>query len=142
MYFQRAILLTLFTPERFQEISAKIITLQRRDGLWSPGLLDNDAYALPEVSGSSFYVYGLAWGINHGLLDKATYRPVIDRAWAGLIANIYADGRLGSIQPVGAAPGAFTTSSSYVFGTGAFMLAGSEVVRLQALTMDRARKHN
>ena len=128
-----------FYTERFRQMSAKIITLQRRDGLWSPGLLNNDAYALPEVSGSSFYVYALAWGINHGLLDARSYRPAVDRAWAGLVANIYADGRLGSIQPVGAAPGDFIASSSYVFGTGAFMLAGSEVVRLPAA--GRARKH-
>jgi len=43
---------------------------------------------------------------------------------------VYEDGRLGSMQPIGAAPGAFTETSSYVYGTGAFMLAGSEVYRL------------
>ena len=129
-----------FYSERFRQMSARLLTLQRQDGLWSPGLLDKDAYALPEVSGSSFYVYGLAWGINHGLLDERAYRPATEHAWAGLVANIYADGRLGSIQPVGAAPGAFTASSSYVFGTGAFLLAGSEMVHLRASTTHRARK--
>ncbi len=94
-----------FYSERFRQMSARIVGLQRGDGLWSPGLLDNDAYALPEISGSSFYVYAFAWGINHGLLDARTYRPAVDHAWAGLVANIYADGRLGSILPVGAAPG-------------------------------------
>ena len=121
-----------FYLQRLKEMSAKIITLQRPDGLWSPGLLDTPAYPLPEVSGSSFFVYALAWGINHHQLDAKTYRPVVDKAWKGLIANIYADGRLGSIQPVGAAPGAFTAASSYAFGTGAFLMAGSEVARLPA----------
>jgi unsaturated rhamnogalacturonyl hydrolase len=121
-----------FFLERLHQMAAKIVTLQRPDGLWSPGLLDTPAYPLPEVSGSAFFVYAMAWGINHHQLDAKTYRPVIDRAWKGLIENIYADGRLGSIQPVGAAPGAFTAASSYAFGTGAFLMAGSEVAKLPA----------
>jgi unsaturated rhamnogalacturonyl hydrolase len=119
-----------FYVERFREMSQSIVPLERPDGLWSPGLLDTANYSLSEVSGSSFFVYALAWGINHHLLDEKTYRPVVDRAWKGLVDNVYADGRLGSIQPVGAAPGAFTAGSSYAFGTGAFMMAGSELLKL------------
>jgi unsaturated rhamnogalacturonyl hydrolase len=119
-----------FYVERLRQMSQRVVALERPDGLWSPGLLDTANYPLPEVSGSSFFVYALAWGINHRLLDEKTYRPVVDHAWKGLVENIYADGRLGSIQPVGAAPGAFTAGSSYVFGTGAFLMAGSEVVKL------------
>jgi unsaturated rhamnogalacturonyl hydrolase len=51
----------------------------------------------------------------------------VKKAWAGLLTHVYADGRLGSIQPVGAAPGAFTETSSYVYGVGAFLLVGSEL---------------
>lgn len=40
------------------------------------------------------------------------------------------DGRLGSIQPIGAAPGAYSPTSSYVYGVGAYLLAGSEVMEL------------
>jgi len=120
-----------FYVERLKEMSAKIITIQRPDGLWSPGLLDTPNYELPEVSGSAFFVYALAYGINHRQLDAKTYRPVVDKAWKSLVSNIYADGRLGSIQPVGAAPGAFSAGSSYAFGTGAFMMAGSEVAKLR-----------
>lgn len=120
-----------FYVERLKEMSAKIITIRRPDGLWSPGLLDTPNYDLSEVSGSAFFVYALAYGINHGQLDAKTYRPVVDKAWKALIGNIYADGRLGSIQPVGAAPGAFSAGSSYAFGTGAFMMAGSEVAKLK-----------
>jgi unsaturated rhamnogalacturonyl hydrolase len=119
-----------FYVERLREMSQRIVPLERPDGLWSPGLLDTANYSLPEVSGSSFFVYALAWGINHHLLDEKTYRPIVDRSWKGLVDNIYADGRLGSIQPVGAAPGAFTAGSSYAFGTGAFLMAGSEVLKL------------
>jgi rhamnogalacturonyl hydrolase YesR len=85
---------------------------------------------LPEVSGSAFFVYSLAWGVDHGLLDRAKYLPVVRKGWAGLVSHIYVDGRLGSIQPIGGAPGDFKPSSSYVYGVGAFLLAGSEAIRL------------
>jgi unsaturated rhamnogalacturonyl hydrolase len=117
---------------QFREMAATIATLQGRDGLWRPGLLDADAYPLPEVSGSSFFVYALAWGIDHHLLDRKTYLPVVKRGWRGLLSHVYEDGRLGSIQPIGAAPDAFQPTSSYVYGVGAFLLAGSELLTLEA----------
>ena len=123
-------------PERakyenqLREMAAEIASLQGSDGLWRPGLLDAAAYPLPEDSGSAFYVYALAWGVDHGVLDRKRYLPVIEKGWAGLIGHIYADGRIGCIQPIGAAPGDYTATASYVFGTGAFLLAGSEVDRL------------
>jgi len=116
--------------EMFREMAEEIASIQSADGLWRPGLLNPAAYKLPEVSGSAFYTYALAYGVNAGLLDRAKFVPVIERAWAGLLAHIYADGRLGCVQPVGAAPGEYAPTASYVFGTGAFLLAGSEVYRL------------
>ena len=116
--------------EQFRAMAAEIASIQNPDGLWTAGLLDPASYKLPEVSGSAFFTFGLAWGVNAGLLDKAQYRPVVERAWAGLLKHVYADGRLGSIQPVGGAPGVYAPTSSYVFGTGAFLLAGSEAYKL------------
>jgi rhamnogalacturonyl hydrolase YesR len=115
---------------QFQQMAQKIASLQGADGLWRAGLLDEADYELPEISGSAFFTYGFAYGINSGILDGKIYRPVVRRAWKGLLAHIYQDGRLGSMQAVGAAPGAFTPTSSYVYGTGGFLLAGSEVYRL------------
>jgi rhamnogalacturonyl hydrolase YesR len=115
---------------QFKEMAEELARLQGADGLWRPGLLDAAAYKLPENSGSAFYTYGFAYGINSGILERAKYLPVVEKAWQGLLSHIYEDGRLGCIQPVGAAPGDFTAASSYVFGTGAFLLAGSEVYRL------------
>jgi rhamnogalacturonyl hydrolase YesR len=115
---------------QFQEMAAEIASIQSSDGLWRPGLLDASAYPLPENSGSGFDIYALAYGVNNGLLDRAKYMPMIEKGWAGLVSHIYADGRLGCIQPIGAAPGDYPADASYVFGTGAFLLAGSEVDRL------------
>ncbi|MGH9586204.1 MAG: glycoside hydrolase family 88/105 protein, partial [Acidobacteriaceae bacterium] len=116
--------------EQFQQMAARVAELQGDDGLWRPGLLDAQAYPLPENSGSGFFVYALAWGINHKLLDRKKYLPVVKRGWAGLVSHIYESGRLGCIQPIGAAPGAYKATSSYVYGVGAFLLAGSEVMEL------------
>jgi unsaturated rhamnogalacturonyl hydrolase len=115
---------------QFKEMAAAVAPLQGKDGLWRMGLLDEDAYPLPENSGSAFFAYAFAWGVNEGILDRQTYQPVVEKAWAGLLTHIYADGRLGSIQPVGGAPGAYTETSSYVYGVGAFLLAGSEIYRM------------
>ncbi len=116
-----------FYEEKFRQMAEKVRSIQGEDGLWRPGLLDAVSYPHAEVSGSAFFVYALAWGVRHGLLEKKTYLPVVERGWKGLVAHIYADGRLGSIQPVGAAPGEYTPGASYVFGVGAYLLAGSEV---------------
>jgi hypothetical protein len=50
--------------------------------------------------------------------------------WGRPLSHIYDDGRLGCIQPIGEAPGAFTATSSYLYGIGAFLLAGSEIYKL------------
>lgn len=115
---------------QFQQMAAAIATLQGSDGLWRPGLLDPEAYPLPENSGSAFITYALAYGIDHHLIHSKQYFPVVKKAWAGLLSHIYQDGRLGCIQPIGAAPGAYTADSSYVYGVGAFLLAGSEIYKL------------
>lgn len=116
-----------FYLDKFQQMAQKIAAIQQQNGLWSPGLLDAADYPLPENSGSAFFVYALAWGINHHILNQQKYGPVIASGWKGLVGNIYQDGRLGSIQPIGGSPAAFLPGSSYVFGTGAFLMAGSEV---------------
>jgi unsaturated rhamnogalacturonyl hydrolase len=116
--------------QQYREMAARLITLQGKDGLWRSGLLDPDYYPLPENSGSALITYGLAYGVNEGILDRKTYSPAVKRAWKGLLSHVYADGRLGCIQQVGAAPAFYKATSSYIFGVGGFLLAGSEVDRM------------
>lgn len=115
------------TGRPFRQMAARLKSLQDTDGLWRSGLLDEEAYKMPEVSGSALIAYGMMWGINAGILDSAAFLPTVQKAWSGMIANIYQDGRLGCIQPVSAAPGDFKRSSSYVYGVGGFLLLGSEI---------------
>ena len=116
--------------QQFKEMAAKIISLQQPDGLWRASLLDAEAYPLKETSGSGFYTFALAWGINHGLLDRAAYNPAVRKAWAGLVGCVTPEGKLEHVQPVGADPRKFEPTSNDVFGTGAFLLAGKEVYQL------------
>jgi unsaturated rhamnogalacturonyl hydrolase len=114
----------------FRQMAAKVLSCQQPDGLWRASLLDPGSYPLRETSGSGFFTYALAWGLNQGLLDRATFaRPVL-RAWSGLVACVDPDGRLAHVQPIGADPKNFPEDSTEVYGVGAFLLAGSEVYRL------------
>ena len=112
---------------QLQDMVAGLAPLQGTDGLWKPGLLDAADYPLSEISGSAFFTYAMAYGVNHGLLPRKTYGPIIQKAWAGMISHVYADGRLGCIQPVGAAPDPLAETTSYVYGVGGYLLAGSEI---------------
>lgn len=121
-----------FYVQNYKEMAAKVISLQQADGLWRSSLLDPESYPGGEASGSGFYCYALAWGINNGILDKATYLPVVEKAWVALNGLIQPDGHVGWCQPIGADPKKnFSAESWEVYGTGAFLLAGSEVIKLK-----------
>lgn len=121
-----------FYENLYKEMSAKIITLQQPDGLWRASLLDPDSYPGGEASGTGFYVYGLAWGINNKLLDKNKYLPAVKKGWEGLNTLVHEDGKVGWTQPIGADPRKnFTAESWEVYGAGAYLLAGSEVIKLK-----------
>ncbi|MDR2383490.1 MAG: glycoside hydrolase family 88 protein [Prevotellaceae bacterium] len=121
-----------FYEQLFKDMAAKIISLQQADGLWRASLLDPDSYPGGEVSGSGFFCYALAWGVNNNLLDEATYKPVVKKTWTALNDCVNDEGRVGWVQPIGADPRKnFTADSWEVYGTGAFLLAGSEVIKFK-----------
>jgi rhamnogalacturonyl hydrolase YesR len=113
----------------FKDMASRVADLQPADGLWRMGLLDAEAYPQGEVSGTAFFTYAMAWGVNHHLLDAAKFQPVIERAWAGMLQHVYVDGRLGSVQPIGAAPGELQPGSTWSYGVGGFLQAGAEIDR-------------
>ena len=121
-----------FYEQLYKEMAAKIASIQQADGLWRASLLDPDSYPGGEVSGSGFFCYALAWGINNGLLDKKSYQLTVEKAWIALNSCINNEGRIGWVQPVGADPRKnFDADSWEVYGTGAFLLAGSEVIKMK-----------
>lgn len=121
-----------FYENQYREIMDRVVSLQQPDGLWRSSLLDPGAYPGGEASGSGFYVYAMAWGINNKLLDRARYLPAVKKAWTGLNSLVMADGKVGWTQPIGADPRRnFTADSWEVYGAGAFLLAGSEVIKIK-----------
>ena len=114
----------------FVEMANRILECQQPDGLWRASLLDPESYPMKETSGSGFFIFALAWGVNHQLLERARFEPAIVRGWTALVECVDADGKLTHVQPVGADPKHFDPSSSDVYGGGAFLLAGSELYKL------------
>jgi len=115
---------------QFREMADRLISLQQDDGFWRASLLDPASYPAKEESGTGFYCYALAWGVNHGLVDRAAGLPAVLKAWQALGSCVLPDGRLIHVQPVGADPKKFDENSTEPYGVGAFLLAGSEVFRL------------
>jgi unsaturated rhamnogalacturonyl hydrolase len=112
-------------------MAASVSHVQGEDGLWRPSLLDPQEIAISETSSSGFFCYAIAWGINQGYLDRQTYLPVVKKAWKGLIGAVRADGKLGYVQPIGASPAKLTSEDNQEYGSGAFLLAGSEMYKLK-----------
>jgi hypothetical protein len=114
-------------------MSGRVLSCQQPDGLWHASLLDPSSFPLREASGSGFFTYALAWGVNQGLLERGRFEPAVHRAWTALSACVNPDGMLERVQPIGADPKGFPEHSTEVYGVGAFLLAGSEVYRLAVL---------
>ncbi|MFC1761290.1 glycoside hydrolase family 105 protein [Planctomycetota bacterium] len=114
----------------FLRMAASLKTLQMDNGIWAPSLLDPTHTPQDETSGTAFYVYGMAWGINNGLLERSEYEPTIRKAWLALCERQKENGRLINVQPVGARPEGFDPDSTVIYGMGAFISAGSEIYKL------------
>jgi unsaturated rhamnogalacturonyl hydrolase len=114
----------------YRGMGAKILSLQDEDGYWHASLLDPASYPNPEMSATGFFIYGLAWGINHGFFDKETYLPAVIKGWDAMVKSVWPDGKVGWIQPIGENPKNVTREMTEVYGVGAFLLAGTEVLRL------------
>ncbi|MCJ8294082.1 MAG: glycoside hydrolase family 88 protein [Colwellia sp.] len=115
---------------RFKSMAKRIAELQEKDGSWHPSLLNPELFNMPESSGAGFFTYAMAWGVNNGVLEKEKYQAVIERSWANLTENIYADGRLGYVQASAFDPRPVHKEDTDVYGVGSFLLAASEVYLL------------
>ena len=115
----------------YHDMMYALLKLQNADGLWRSSLLDPQG-PLGESSGSAFFVDAMAWGINRGLLPSETFRPAVMSGYQALAKNIQPTGMLGFVQKIGDSPDKqdTTAQSTEVYGSGAFLLAGAEVIRL------------
>jgi rhamnogalacturonyl hydrolase YesR len=120
-----------------KQMCTSLLEVQREDGLWNVSLHDPNNYGGKEVTGSSFFLYGMAWGVNNGLLDAEKFTPTIYKGWNTLVNDcLHPNGFLGYVQSTGDEPatGQPVTYDSIPdfedYGLGAFLLAGSEVYKL------------
>lgn len=120
-----------------KDMCAALTKCQREDGFWNVSLHDSGNFGGKELTGTALFVYGMAWGINNGLLPAEKYRPIVAKAWNAMVGEaVHPDGRLGYVQGTGKEPKdgqpvAFDSKPDFDdFGTGCFLLAGSEVYKL------------
>lgn len=115
----------------YKDMSETIAGLQHDNGFWRVSLLAKEKYASPETSGTGFMTYGLAWGVNQGLLDEDEYAPVVRKGWKALLSAVTDDGMLGWVQPIGAAPDSVYESDSQLYGVGAFLLTATQMMEFE-----------
>lgn len=118
----------------FKAMSKALAKVQREDGTWNVSLHDPNHYGGMEFSGTAMFAYGMAWGINNGVLSEKKYLPVVEKAWKALTEDCMHDnGFLGYVQSTGKEPkdGQPVTYDKQPdfedYALGAFLLAGKEM---------------
>ena len=122
----------------YKDICNALLPLQRSDGFWNVSLLDSTHFGGKELTGTSLFTYGFAYGINNNLLNKKIFKPAIIKAWNALAKDcVHPDGKLGYVQGTGKEPkdGQPVSYNSIPdfedYGLGCFLLAGSEIYKLK-----------
>jgi len=122
----------------FKDMCAALLPLQRTDGYWNVSLNDANHFGGKEVSGTSLFIYGFAWGINNGILEKKTYKTAIAKAWKAMVKEaVHDNGKLGYVQGTGKEPkdgqpvGYDNTPDFEDYGLGCFLLAGTEIYKMK-----------
>jgi rhamnogalacturonyl hydrolase YesR len=122
----------------YQEMIKALVPIQRADGFWNVSLHDATHFGGKETSGTALFTYGMAWGVNQGILDKATYLPIITKAWNAMSTDaVQKNGFIGYMQGTGKEPKdgqpvSYTSMPDFEdYGLGCFLLAGTEVYKLK-----------
>jgi len=122
----------------YKNMLSALLPIQRADGLWNVSLHDSTNYGGKEITGTALFTYGMAWGINNKLIDKAIYLPVVNKAWNAMVKDgLHPNGFLGFVQGTGKEPKdgqpvTYTKEPDFEdYGLGCFLLAGSEVYKLK-----------
>ncbi len=115
----------------FKQMSDALVAVQQENGFWHTSLAAKRPEP-PETSGTGFFTYGLAWGVNEGILTDPKYANAARLGWNGLNQYVDADGRLGYVQQVGDRPGDVQPGDMQFYGVGAYLLAGGQMLKLES----------
>jgi unsaturated rhamnogalacturonyl hydrolase len=121
----------------YLEMMKALLPIQRADGFWNASLHDPNNFGGKETSGTALFVYGMAWGVNNGLLNAKKYSVALTKGWNAMATEaVHTDGSLGYVQGTGKQPSegqpvTFEHIPDFEdYGLGCFLLAGSEVYKL------------
>jgi rhamnogalacturonyl hydrolase YesR len=117
--------------EIYRRMASELVKRQSSDGLWRVSLDDPEILPDPETSGTGFFCYGLAWGVNHGVLDRKQYHQPIVKAFRGLLRSVSPEGKVQWGQLVDDQPHAAERESTHEYVAAIFLLAASEVYKLK-----------
>ncbi len=122
----------------YRRMAKALKAVQREDGYWNVSLHDPGNFGGKETTGTALFCYGMAWGINNGILNREKYLPVVIKAWKAISEeSLHENGFLGYVQGTGKEPkdGQPVTYDHVPdfedYGLGCFLLAGSEVYKLK-----------
>jgi rhamnogalacturonyl hydrolase YesR len=122
----------------YKAMAARLAGLQQADGTWPPSLLSPEEYPDSEMSGTALDCFGFAWGVENGILDRATYMPVIEKAWAAMMVARRSDGLPGYVQGVASAPALVSATGTQLYATGAYLMAASVLAELAPIDVPAA----
>ncbi|WP_342807876.1 glycoside hydrolase family 88 protein [Alteromonas sp. M12] len=114
--------------ELYKKNAAGLLKLQTKEGYWPASLMDPNKVKTPEVSGTGFITFGLAWGVNNGILTDEKTKQVVEKGWAAIEKAVAANGRVNWVQHVGKSPDPVKETDSQLYGVGAVLLAASEMI--------------
>lgn len=124
--------------QTYHEMIKALVPIQRADGFWNVSLHDPTNFGGKETSGTALFVYGMAWGLNQGILDETAYKPVVIKGWNAMVKEaVHKNGFLGYLQGTGKEPKdgqpvSYTSMPDFEdYGLGCFLLAGTEVYKLK-----------
>ncbi|MBT5170354.1 MAG: hypothetical protein HOI15_11615 [Opitutales bacterium] len=115
----------------YVQMASTLKACQQADGFWRPNLADPLDYDMNESSGTAFFTYGIAWGINNGILPGENYLPIVRKGWSSLVSVVDDKGEVQWGQRPGTEPASVVQEDSTTYGSGLFLLAASEVYKLE-----------
>ncbi len=64
-------------------------------------------------------------------MPRETYLPIVKKGWQGLNECITPEGKLTWVQKIGSKPEAVKSEDNQEYGSGAFLMAGTEMLKLK-----------
>lgn len=120
----------IYYLDLYRTMAKSLLSLQGENGTWPMSLHGGGPDTLPETSGTGFFIAGLAWGMNNGILTDEETRAVVVKGWKALLNAQQPDGKIGWVQQIGGEPAGVKAEDTQFYGVGAFLLAAKEMYLL------------